>query len=99
MILDAVNGSWMSLHAKSDGERSVTMAIFIMSANSAGIIGSQLFQASDSPQYYTGWTLIMSLVAVGFVSSLVANAQYWFLARRQRKRAVLENAPVAETIL
>ena len=80
----------MSLHAKSDGERSVTMAIFIMSANASGIIGSQLFQASDSPLYYTGWTAILALVTVGLVTSFVANAQYWFLARRERKRTSLE---------
>jgi hypothetical protein len=66
------------------------MAIFIMSANASGIIGSQLFQASDSPLYYTGWTLIVSLVGVGFVTSLVANAQYWILARRQGKRSLDE---------
>lgn len=31
-----INGSWMALNAQSAGERSMTMAILIMSANSAG---------------------------------------------------------------
>ncbi|SPJ83876.1 related to nicotinamide mononucleotide permease [Fusarium torulosum] len=38
-----LNGSWMALNAGSAGERSITMAILIMSANTSGIIGSQLF--------------------------------------------------------
>lgn len=77
-----VNGSWMALNAPTAGERSITMAILIMSANSAGIIGSQLFQAGDAPLYLVGWTMIVLLVSFGLVAMISANLQYWILNRR-----------------
>ena len=76
-----VNGSWMALNARSSAERSITMAILIMSANSAGIIGSQLFQESDAPDYATGWTVISLLVSVALLAAIVANVQYRILNR------------------
>ncbi|KAK4152520.1 hypothetical protein C8A00DRAFT_34764 [Chaetomidium leptoderma] len=81
----AVHGSWLALNAKTAGERSITMAIFIMSANVAGIIGSQLFQAEDAPLYRTGWTVIMVLVSLALLMSIFANAQYWLLNRFQKR--------------
>lgn len=78
-----VNGSWMASNAKSAGERSITLAIFIMSANTSGIVGSQLFQAKDGPLYRTGWTVIVALVSVGLVMSAVANTQYYLLNRKK----------------
>lgn len=85
MSPDATHGAWMALNAKSAGERSVTLAIFIMSANIAGIIGSQIFQAKDAPLYYTGWTVIMALVSVAFLSSIIANLQYRLLNKFQKR--------------
>ncbi|EAQ93102.1 hypothetical protein CHGG_01337 [Chaetomium globosum CBS 148.51] len=81
----AVHGSWLALNAKTAGERSITMALFIMSANLSGIIGSQLFQATDAPLYKTGWTVILVLVSLGVVMSIAANVQYWVLNRVQKR--------------
>jgi len=75
----------MALNAKTAGERSITMAIFVMSANIAGIIGSQLFQAEDAPLYRKGWTAILALVSVALLMSILANVQYWLLNRAQKK--------------
>ncbi|KAG9254867.1 alternative sulfate transporter [Emericellopsis atlantica] len=83
-----VNGSWMSLNARSAGERSVSMAIFVMSANCAGIVASQIFQAEDAPQYRTAWTVVLSLSSVGLVACCLTNLQYWLLNRRNRKTGV-----------
>jgi hypothetical protein len=58
------------------------MAILIMSANSAGIIGAQLFQAKDAPLYPHGWTNIVLLVLVGAGAIVAANAQYRILNQR-----------------
>ena len=84
-IWHPVNGSWMSLNAESAGERSITMAILIMSANTAGIIGSQLFQESDAPLYPIGWTAIVLLVSISLSAMIVANIQYRVLNRQLRK--------------
>ncbi|KAF4967359.1 hypothetical protein FSARC_5082 [Fusarium sarcochroum] len=88
-----LNGSWMSLNAGSAGERSITMAILIMSANTSGIIGSQLFQEHDAPLYKTGWTAIMALASVGLVMSIIANLQYFFLNGRRIGRKGLKYSP------
>ena len=76
----------MALNSMSAGERSITMAILIMSANSSGIIGSQYFQQQDGPLYRTGWTAILSVISVAVVASAVANIQYFFLNKRKDKR-------------
>lgn len=72
----------MALNAQTAGERSVTMAIFIMAANTSGIIGSQLFQQNDGPLYPIGWTAILALVSLSLACSVVANVQYYILNRR-----------------
>jgi hypothetical protein len=75
----------MALNARSAGERSVTMAIFVMSANLSGIIGSQLFQAADAPLYKKGWTIEVALISVALFMCIVANVQYWLLNRLQKR--------------
>ncbi|KAF7562300.1 hypothetical protein G7046_g1807 [Stylonectria norvegica] len=81
-----VHGSWIALNTNSAGERSITMAIFIMAANAAGIMGNQLFQEGDGPLYQNGWTAIFALVSVGLIAAVVANVQYYFLNGRQLAR-------------
>jgi len=73
----------MALNTLSAGERSVTMAILIMSANTSGIVGSQLFQQQDGPLYQVGWTAILALVSLALASSAVANFQYLWLNRNR----------------
>jgi len=76
----------MALNSMTAGERSITMAILIMSANSSGIIGSQYFQQQDGPLYRTGWTVIISMISLALVASAVANIQYFILNRRKGGR-------------
>lgn len=71
----------MALNARTAGERFITLAIFIMAANSSGIVGSQLFQASDAPLYRVGWTTIIALASVALFFSVFAVVQYWVLNR------------------
>jgi hypothetical protein len=75
----------MAMNARSAGERSITLAIFIMSANTSGIIGSQMFQAKDGPLYPVGWSVIVALASLALVATVVANAQYWLLNRRLQR--------------
>lgn len=86
MTYHAVNGSWLALNARTAGERSITMALFIMAANAAGIVGGQLFQSNDKPLYQTGWTSIVALTSVGLVFAVLANLQYWWLNRKIKRR-------------
>lgn len=79
----------MALNCRSSGERSITLALFIMSANTAGIVGSQVFQEGDRPLYRTGWSVIVALISVGLFFSIWANVQYRFLNRRLRLKGEL----------
>ncbi|KAH8681809.1 major facilitator superfamily domain-containing protein [Xylariales sp. PMI_506] len=85
-----VNGSWLSLNAKSQGERSITMAIHIMSANLSGIIGGQIFRSDDAPLYHRGWTVIVILSSLATFFALWANIQYWWLNGRRFGRGSLK---------
>ena len=96
-IWHPINGSWLALNCRSPGERSVTMAMFIMAANMAGIIGAQLFQASDKPHYRKGWEAIFSLISVGVACCVVANVQYRLLNRRAPARVVESDQEDAAT--
>lgn len=89
--IDPLNGSWLALNAHSAGERSITMAMFIMAANASGIVGNQLFQAKDKPRYHTGWTVIVCLISVGVVFCAFANVQYKILNRRGGKKGAIKN--------
>ncbi|KAK4245072.1 hypothetical protein C7999DRAFT_16732 [Corynascus novoguineensis] len=84
-VFHAVNGSWLALNARTAGERSITMALFIMGANISGIIWSQIFQADDAPLYKRGWTVITVLVSASVLMSVIAVVQYWLLNRLQRR--------------
>lgn len=88
---DPLNGSWLALNAHSAGERSITMAMFIMAANASGIVGNQLFQAKDEPRYHTGWTVIVCLISVGVVFCAFANVQYKVLNRRGGRKGTTKN--------
>ncbi|OJD28788.1 alternative sulfate transporter [Diplodia corticola] len=103
MTYHAVNGSWLALNARSAGERSITMALFIMAANAAGIVGGQLFQASDKPLYQTGWTVIVALTSIGLVFTILSNLQYWWLnrgiVRQERQRAMAGEGIVTDGAL
>jgi len=47
-----------------------------MSANCAGIVGGQLFQAKDGPKYRTGWTVIVCLLSLSIVFAIFNIVQY-----------------------
>ncbi|KAJ3957463.1 hypothetical protein N0V92_005963 [Colletotrichum tropicale] len=84
-----VNGAWVSMNAKSAGERSITMAILIMAANCSGIVGKQLFREGDGPKYRQGWTVITGLVTAAVVCGIWANVQYYILNKRRLSRTGL----------
>ncbi len=82
----------MALNARSPGERSITLAIFIMAANCSGIVGSQLFQQDDGPLYRVGWTAIVSIVSVALFLTIWLNVQYRLLNWRLKKQGRLNES-------
>lgn len=82
-----VYGSWIALNTKSPGERSVTMAIFIMSAIVSGIVSGEVFQAADAPRDQTAWSVLVALLCLAVTAAAVTNFQYWYLNRRNAKKS------------
>jgi hypothetical protein len=50
-VAHPLNGSWIAVNIRNPAERSIATALLIMTANTAGIAGAQIFQAHDAPLY------------------------------------------------
>jgi hypothetical protein len=76
----------------------------VMSANCAGIVGSQLFQAKDAPNYRTGWTVIVCLLSLGIVFATFNIIQYRISNKRidadndRRNRDALASGDLIEDV-
>lgn len=81
-VAHPVNGSWLAVNIRNPAERSITMALLIMTVNAAGLAGAQIFQAQDKPLYRTGFTVILTLASVALVFAIGSNAQYLWLNKK-----------------
>ncbi|PYI07392.1 vitamin H transporter [Aspergillus sclerotiicarbonarius CBS 121057] len=81
--MHVLNVGWLAFYCKTPQERSISMALIVMSANLSGISGAQIFRSSDAPLYIHGLTAICALAAAAWVLTLVLNLHYLF----RRKRA------------
>ncbi|EGX87735.1 MFS transporter, putative [Cordyceps militaris CM01] len=81
-IIHPLNGSWLAVNIRNPAQRSITMAVLIMTVNTAGLAGAQVFQAHDAPLYRTGFTVILTLASIGLVSAVASNAQYLWLNKK-----------------
>lgn len=69
-----VHNSWVQLNCKEPGERSVAIAMWVMSAISGLMVGTQYFRGEDAPFYRKGLRTMICMVAVGI---LLAGLQWW----------------------
>lgn len=56
-----------------------------MSANTAGIIGGQLFRSDDLPYYHRGWTVIVCLMSLTLSLAIFLLVLYFFSNRKIKK--------------
>ncbi|KAF4498931.1 nicotinamide mononucleotide permease [Fusarium agapanthi] len=89
-----LNGSWLAVNIRNPAERSITMALLIMTANAAGLAGAQIFQAHDAPLYRTGFTVILTLASIALVFAIVSNMQYLWLNKKLAAKGRLEEEQV-----
>ncbi|KAM5369639.1 hypothetical protein ACJZ2D_008898 [Fusarium nematophilum] len=66
-----VHNSWMQLNCHEPGERSIALAMWVMSATTGMMIGAQYFQADDAPFYQTGLRTMIIMVSVGIVFAVI----------------------------
>ncbi|OLN87608.1 putative transporter C1002.16c-like protein 26 [Colletotrichum chlorophyti] len=81
-----LNITWMSLACRDSEERSLAMAMIIMSANIAAIYGAQLFQADDKPRYRRAFDSNIGILAFALVLAAVRYG-YEIYSRKRMGRA------------
>ncbi len=64
-------------------------AMFIMSANCAGIVGGQLFRSDDLPYYHRGWSIAVAFMAFGVACVIVLICMYAYANARLRRNGTV----------
>ncbi|KZL76046.1 alternative sulfate transporter [Colletotrichum tofieldiae] len=82
-----LNITWMSLTCNDSEERSLAMAMIIMSANIAAIYGAQLFQEDDKPRYRRAFDSNIGILAFALVLAAVRYGHELFQSKRRRTSA------------
>lgn len=71
-----VHNSWVQLNCKDPRERSISIAMWVMSAISGLMVGTQYYRADDLPFYNKGLRIQIIMVAVGMVFAIVQEGVY-----------------------
>jgi hypothetical protein len=87
-----LNITWMSLTCTDSEERALAMAMVIMGANLAGVLGGQLYRADDRPTYRRAFNVSIAVLAVGLALAVVR-----FLDDKLRRTKVKHKAPESDT--
>ncbi|KAH6871639.1 major facilitator superfamily domain-containing protein [Thelonectria olida] len=66
-----VHNSWTQLNCHEPAERSIALAMWVMSATTGLMIGAQYFQADDKPFYQNGLRTMVIMVSVGVVFATI----------------------------
>ncbi|KUI63014.1 hypothetical protein VP1G_10132 [Cytospora mali] len=91
-VVHIVNVGWLSANCQDPRQRSVAMAAIVMSANAAGIAGSQVFRTQDKPLYLHGFTACLALSALNILE-IIAQSVWYFVSNRKLAKTNAE-APV-----
>ncbi|KAJ5172375.1 hypothetical protein N7492_004968 [Penicillium capsulatum] len=77
-----VHNSWVQLNCRDPRERSISIAMWVMSAISGLMAGAQYFQADDKPLYSKGLRTMIIMVSVGIASAAIQITVYIVHNRR-----------------
>ncbi|KAH7159544.1 major facilitator superfamily domain-containing protein [Dactylonectria estremocensis] len=66
-----VSNSWVQLNCREAGERSIAIAMWVMSAISGLMVGTQYFRPNDTPFYQTGLRTMIIMVSLGMTSAVI----------------------------
>ncbi|OLN94298.1 putative transporter YIL166C-like protein 4 [Colletotrichum chlorophyti] len=76
------HNTWLQVNCRDDGERSIGIAMWVMSAISGLMVGSQYFRGDDLPFYDKGLLTMIIMVSVGMVFALLQETVYFVHNRR-----------------
>jgi hypothetical protein len=71
-----VHNSWVQLNCRDPRERSISIAMWVMSAISGLMVGTQYYRADDLPFYNKGLRIQIIMVAVGMFFAIVQELVY-----------------------
>ncbi|KAK5653409.1 hypothetical protein OQA88_8894 [Cercophora sp. LCS_1] len=77
-----VHNTWVQLNCRTPGERSISIAMWVMSAISGLMVGTQYYRASDRPFYQNGLRTQILMVTVGIIFASLQIAIYVVHNRR-----------------
>ncbi|KKK15243.1 hypothetical protein AOCH_000374 [Aspergillus ochraceoroseus] len=76
---------WVQLNCQNQVERSITISMWVMFANSGMMAGSQIFRGNDAPEYLSGLLIMIALVSSGLVLAIFQEMLYLTLNSRLRR--------------
>ncbi|EXJ92619.1 hypothetical protein A1O3_01171 [Capronia epimyces CBS 606.96] len=78
-----VHNTWVQLNCQEPGERSISIAMWVMFAIGGLMYGTQFFQGGDAKAHYpNGLRTMIALVASGVVLALIQELIYWHHNRK-----------------
>ncbi|KAI5860964.1 inner membrane transporter yfaV [Durotheca rogersii] len=77
-----VHNSWVQLNCRDPRERSISIAMWVMSAILGLMTGTQYFRGNDVPFYSTGLRTMIIMVSIGMVFAIIQVIVYTVHNRR-----------------
>ncbi|KAI5921860.1 MFS general substrate transporter [Camillea tinctor] len=84
-VVHILNVGWLSVNCRRPQERSIAMAMIVMSANCGGIAANQVFRTEDAPLYHNAFTACLVLSAV-LVVEIVALSAWYFASNKKLEK-------------
>lgn len=88
--------AWISENSFDVKKRAVTAATYNVIVQMGSVIGSQIYRADDSPYYYRGNKVLISICALTLVTFMVQREYLRYLNRR--KKTVWDSMTVEERL-
>nr|XP_036579614.1 major facilitator superfamily transporter [Colletotrichum truncatum]KAF6787222.1 major facilitator superfamily transporter [Colletotrichum truncatum] len=76
------HNTWVQVNCREPGERSIAIAMWVMSAISGLMVGSQFFRGGDAPFYDKGLLTMIIMVSVGMAFALLQELVYFIHNKR-----------------
>ncbi|KAL3457531.1 major facilitator superfamily domain-containing protein [Aspergillus heterothallicus] len=77
--------TWTSVNLAGARKQAMGIAFMISVGNMGGLVGSFIYLEREAPKYPTGFGSSFAFAAAGMVASLVLEARFWYVNRRNER--------------